>query len=242
MSELRGNADASTPMDAGSDVAQSQDAGSDGPPPSDADADADADAGTGPDATADATPDAVLSPCAVGTHAFCVDFDDGVLAQHFSKLNIPATGALAIVDDHAVSMPSSLRVALPARGVNPTGVVFSTAERSFSGPWSATRVTNPAWGAGDMGFAVAAMIYGSDTGQLGVYLNVAKGETVMDLDGELSATGASITYGSVLTEFPHPMGSPGANPYTLLLIGLMSPTGPSPAIDVRYDNVVVDFL
>jgi hypothetical protein len=219
------------------------------------------------DTTTDATSDGSLSPCTSTTFDFCVDFDDGLLS-HWSSTEASPTGALEIGNQYAVSPPSSLRALLAARPSTAIGSVASRLKKNFNQSWKKTvieldvRVTAPAWLQGDSNVNIVSFVHSSDTTYYGVYVDVAKDGVVVDFDGdgkgwatgpvfayntwthttiELSPTGARVTYGGNSLDFPHAVESPGANPYTLLLVGVVSGKGPHPEIEVFYDNVSVAF-
>jgi hypothetical protein len=249
--------DASTVVDAstGSDAPQES-----GPP---------ADAAPDADAAADAKSDAAGSPC-LGSHAFCRDFDDGVLTAGFTDGLTPSPGAtIEISTAYSVSPTRSLRAFLPQRAT--TQAEMRAAPAWGVNGWKRARmeldvyVPVIAWQGGDQPFALFTLYYSSSMGTAGTVLflgatecsvatlsddkyhaipNLTRGafnHVVMDIHPQAGQLIVSIN-GAPPVAAPFAAVVPGANPFFTATMGPVSFRGPHPAFNVYVDNAVVDLL
>lgn len=223
------------------------------------------DGGVADGASGDASPGA--SPCAIGTHDLCDDFDHGVLGAAWTNVNQAPGGLLAIEDGPSVSPPRALHAMLPARGDVNTELrnrVFKIWENT---PWRAAhleldmRVAAPAWSNGDRGTVLVIFTLESDTTTAGTFLFVQADGFVASAEGQngLYASGPAfpygewthvavdispslirVKYGAETLEKTFAPQVAGPNPRIVLFVGLSSYQDPVPAMDARFDNVVVD--
>jgi hypothetical protein len=206
------------------------------------------------------------SPCGA-MHAFCADFDDGILITGWTTTVLDTGGTIAI-DDLALSPLHSMRATRPRKTT--AGGLRASLRKSLAPQWrraifqADAYLVQPDWLAGDTNVAVVQLGYNSVSGNTGTtfFLSAAAGAGTIEhiTDSTRGFTVDLLPYGRwvhVFIDFD-PSGkvhyeidgktsertfaavTAGANPELLLELGIIDFNNPIPAVDIRWDNVVVD--
>lgn len=207
------------------------------------------------------------SPC-TAMHVFCADFDhDDVASGWTSSLNLDPPGTLAL-DDLAVSAPHAARM-MRARPTAPGAVTTLTRQVATQWRRAIFRgdlyLVAPVWQPGDVNFGLVHLSYNSVSLNAGTiyFLDATHGvgtiehlpdgadrylpidpmpgdrwvHVVVDFDpaGHVHYDVGGKTYDRDFAGV-----TPGDNPEIVLEIGAIQYNSPAAAVDVRFDNVVVD--
>lgn len=218
--------------------------------------DAGVDAPIGSDAATDATDAARPSPCNDTKHDFCADFDG---TDPFAGwTNTQSDGTLG-VSPNALSAPFSMRATLPRRE---TTFGRSQLYVKFSRAWAKTTVEwdmfmEPAlFKTGDINVGILCFNFTVGTGAGGACLARSGADTSFLQGGAAFPTGqwlhakvimdpfaatGSASVGDITMSGTFTMPTGATQPAIEVELGVLGYNKPSPAIDIRFDNVTVDF-
>lgn len=229
------------------------------------------DASTTPptDASADAAP-SFESPCKLGTHFLCADFDQTTF-EDFTRTRADSTGAVTVSSVLAASAPRAMRSTF-ARRASSANDGAARAEKEITG-WRHVRVgfdvqvETPEWKSGDRPLTLATIVLSSSKESTGTALFLDETGSSYSVESLPSET----RYVSTPTPFPigrffhvdldfdadkgsvtlvvdgksatraFPSIKPtGASPLTTITVGATVFDAPTPAFTTTYDNVVID--
>ena len=229
------------------------------------------DAATTPptDASADAAP-SFESPCKLGTHFLCADFDQTTF-EDFTRTRADSTGAVTVGSALAASAPRAMRSTLERRASSANDGA-ARAEKEITG-WKHVRVgfdvqvEAPEWKSGDRPLTLATIVLNSNKEYTGTALFMDEtgssysveslpSETryvstpapfpigrFFHVDVDFDADKGSVTLvvdGKSVTR-PFPSIRPtGTSPLTTITVGATVFDAPTPAFTTTYDNVVID--
>jgi hypothetical protein len=211
----------------------------------------------------------VLSPC-TSAHAFCSDFDLDHPAAGWSSTEATSPAGTLLFDPFALSPPRALRARHPRKSdgtdwMNALHKVFDVSWRRtiFAGD---IYLETPAWQPGDSNFSAVAVLLSSTTQNTGTvfffsetdavgtiehvpdsparYLPVARipyvawTHVVIDFD---PAGHLHYEVGAKTFDRDFAAATQGTSPSLDIEVGAISFNGPVPAMDLRWDNVTVDF-
>lgn len=228
-------------------------------------ADAGLDSATEANVSVDAGSDAAPGRCARESHAACFDFDDGSSLEALGfSVDRRNAGSVAVEPGVAASTPNALRVVVPRRPDDAQGNT-QRANRVFAEPVDKVHVELDLWvepiafEGNDSTSHFLWFQLRSSSGNTIVYLTLSRGglalshEVGTDPRGPLppfgkwtrlvvdfSAATFRVAYDGTTLERPLLPGAAAGAEFTLGL-GVTQFNKPVPALDLRYDEVTVDF-
>ncbi len=229
------------------------------------------DAATSPptDASADAAP-SFESPCKLGTHFLCADFDQTTF-EEFTRTRADSTGAVTVSSVLAASPPRAMRSTFSRRASSANDGA-ARAEKEITG-WKRVRVAfdvrveAPEWKSGDRPITLATIVLNSTKEYTGTALFLDEtgssfsveslpSETRyvatpapfptgrffhVDLDFDADKGNVVLAVDGKTTSRPFtPIKPTGASQLTTVTVGATLFDAPTPAVTTTYDNVVID--
>jgi len=208
-----------------------------------------------------------VSPCAA-SHVFCVDFDHGAVTAGWDSNGNDAPGTLAL-DDLALSAPHAMRTTRPRPAMTNLATLLEKQiampwRRAIA--QTDIYIAQPVWQPGDVNVALMQLTFDSSSSHTGsvFFLDSAKAQgtiehlpdgperylplgplasgrwvhIVVDFDPaghvhyELDGNAFDRDFAAVVA---------GDNSIITLEIGVLQYNAPEPAMDVRFDNLFLDF-
>lgn len=210
------------------------------------------------------------SPCKVGTHFLCADFDQKTF-EDFTRTRADSTGAVTVSSMLAASAPRAMRATF-ARRASSANDGAARAEKEISG-WKRVRVAfdlqvePPEWKSGDKPLTLATIVLNSSKEYTGTALFLDETGSAFSVESLPAATRYVATPAPFPTgRFFHvdvdfdaergtmtlsvdgkstvrpftPVQTTGGSPLTTVTVGATVFDAPTPAVTTTYDNVVID--